>query len=425
MSGLAGPPTNHDHSTRVTSPSPVRPSEPPDPSIRRTWWILSGAFLVLGALVIVQLAVSGGGIAAWAFGAIIVVAAVAAVLHRNAVAGLEQRRRAEAESFNRILIGLSRSVSPDAIVAAIVDELAGATSADHIVVVRRRPEAPILEATLVSRRAGVADSTTRIPVGDLDDPIDGRTRSRPLAEQRFRDAEHRIADRIAGRVRDVFGLSDTLAAPLRAGDRLVGAIVVSRRAGGGWSESGRRLLDGAAEEASAALGRAYSQRRAETEAATDALTGLPNRRYFDEYSGLLARRRRAGDAVGVLMVDIDRFKLLNDRHGHATGDEVLRAVAGAIVATVREEDVPARIGGEEFAVLLRNPSPTVAVEIGERVREAVRALDLRAHGVDGVTVSIGVAVSGAPDGPIADLVAEADGALYRAKRGGRDRVVAA
>ena len=140
---------------------------------------------------------------------------------------------------------------------------------------------------------------------------------------------------------------------------------------------------------------------------------------------LLAQRRRAGDAVGILMVDIDKFKVLNDTHGHATGDEVLRAVAGAIVSAVREDDVPARFGGEEFIVLLRNPDPGVAVEVGERIRAAVRGLDLARLGVSSVSVSVGVAVADGPDEPIEELIETADQALYRAKRGGRDRVVAA
>jgi diguanylate cyclase (GGDEF)-like protein len=206
---------------------------------------------------------------------------------------------------------------------------------------------------------------------------------------------------------------------------VVGAIVLSHRTGDSWSATTRRLLVGAADEASAALARAYSHRAAEARAATDALTGLPNRRYFDEFCGLLARRRRSDDAVGVLMIDIDRFKVLNDTHGHATGDEVLRAVAGAIVAAVREDDVPARYGGEEFVVLLRNPGMDVAIEVGERVRSAVAGLDLDRLGVPGVSVSVGVAVSDHADQPIDDLVGRADQALYRAKRAGRDRVVAA
>ena len=144
-----------------------------------------------------------------------------------------------------------------------------------------------------------------------------------------------------------------------------------------------------------------------------------------QFDRRIAQRRRAGDAVGILMVDIDKFKVLNDTHGHATGDLVLRAVAGAIVAAVREDDVPARFGGEEFVVLLRNPDPGVALEVGERIRTAVRGLDLRRHGVRGVSVSVGVAVADEPDASIDELIETADRALYRAKRAGRDRVVAA
>jgi diguanylate cyclase (GGDEF)-like protein len=155
------------------------------------------------------------------------------------------------------------------------------------------------------------------------------------------------------------------------------------------------------------------------------LTGLPNRRYFDEFVGLLSQRRRAGDAVGILMVDIDRFKALNDTYGHPTGDAVLRGVAAAIVSAVREDDVPARFGGEEFVVLLRNSAPGVAVEVGERIRAAVRALDLTELGVPPVSVSVGVAFATRPDDTVEDLLAVADQNLYSAKRAGRDRVVAA
>ena len=214
-------------------------------------------------------------------------------------------------------------------------------------------------------------------------------------------------------------------APLTTDGGVIGAIVVSRRTADAWPASAQRILAGAAVEASAALSRAYSHRQAEARAATDALTGLPNRRYFDEFCALLARRRRAEDAIGILMVDIDRFKVLNDTHGHAVGDEVLRAVAGAIAGAVREDDVPARYGGEEFAVLLRNPTRDEAVEVGERIREAVAALDLSRFGVTATSVSVGVAVADEPDQPITEIIEQADKALYEAKRRGRDRVIAA
>ncbi len=125
------------------------------------------------------------------------------------------------------------------------------------------------------------------------------------------------------------------------------------------------------------------------------------------------------------MVDIDWFKRINDTFGHPVGDQVLRAVAGAIADAVRDGDVPARFGGEEFAVLLRHASRPVAIEVAERVRQAVGRLDLGEWRVPGVSVSVGVAVGHRPDESIGDVLAAADRALYRAKRAGRNQVVAA
>ncbi len=427
--------------------------------------------------------------------AIVLVAMVglAAASERGRAAEGEGSRRTEAASFARILRGLSRSVSPDAIVDAIVEELGTGTAADHVAVVRRRPETMTLEAILSPTRAGSPTSRTSLPLRELEDPAiaraeaslaiaaargrgltpipiepdpDGdpglaplgfagpwsgarpsgvrgglalageaggaatatmapRTRFVPHALLARDGADQRIADRIADRLRDVYGLRNLLAAPLRVNGRVEGAIVLSRRLGNAWPERTHEFLEAAAVEASAALARVYSLRDAEARATTDALTGLPNRRYFDEYLGLLGRRRRAEDRLGVLMIDIDRFKKLNDTFGHAVGDHVLRDVARAISGAVRDDDVPARFGGEEFAVLLRNPSREIAVEVGERVRRAVASLDLRRLGVPGVTVSVGVAVADQPDVLVETVVNDADRALYRAKRAGRDRVVAA
>jgi diguanylate cyclase (GGDEF)-like protein len=388
--------------------------DPSDRRIRRSWWIFSGAFLLLASVVLLGALAPDASLADRALLVVVAVAGAAAVVHGSAVADLDARRRGEAESFARILSGLSRSVSPDAIVDAIAEELGGATGADHVVVVRRDESGRSLAAHLVSIRPGIPTHSTPLPLGDLEDDVRGRP---------ARAAE--IADRIGRRVRGVYGLGQVMAVPLAVNETVVGAIVVSRRVGTPWPESTRRILNGAAVEASAALSRAVSHRDAEARASTDQLTGLPNRRYFDEFVGLLAQGRRAGDAVGILMIDIDRFKVLNDKHGHATGDAVLRSVAAAIVSAVREDDVPVRFGGEEFVVLLRNPAPGVAVEVGERIRAAVRGLDLRELGVPPVSVSVGVAVAHDPDEDIATLLQIADQNLYSAKRGGRDRVVAA
>jgi diguanylate cyclase (GGDEF)-like protein len=453
--------------------TPTSAADPAPGRIRWTWRLFATSFFLLGLFMVLRLATDRARPLDFVLAGLLVVVGFAAVRHHQAANGLEIARRSEAESFARILQGLSRSVSPEAIVEAIIGDLAAGIAADHIVVVTRRPGAEALDATLVSTRPGVPSSRTVFPITDLEDRAPGRHRA-PLAipvgyvavpvaagvgasmtataprtlsrlvaaslptmrrspadhvarapQTTVAEADQRVAGRIAARARDAYGLRHTIAAPLRSGNAVVGAIVLSRRTGDAWSSSAQRILAAAAVEASAALTRAYSHRLAEEAASTDALTGLPNRRYFDEFCGLVARRRRADDALGALMIDVDRFKALNDRHGHAAGDDVLRAIGSAIAGAVREDDVPARFGGEEFAVLLRNPSLPVAVEIGERVRRAVAALDLSRLGIRDVSVSVGVAVVDKPDQAIGDLLGAADGALYRAKRAGRDRVMAA
>lgn len=445
------------HSERATH----RPVEPDVRWIRRTSGLLGVSLAILAAVLVLRLVSGSTDLLDWLAAGLLVVVVFAATVLWRGVSALEARRRVEAESAARLLRGLARSVSPDAIVAAIAGELAVGAEADHVAVVRRRDDPPRLEATLVAARAGVPDARTTLPVADLVAPLDdeatdpvvgrmavpvvadaplpalatdattGPGQAHPLEADRGSrrpigpgEAE-RIADRIATRVRAAFGLRHVLASPLIVDGTVVGALVLSRRATAEWSPAARRLLAEAATEASLALGRADSQRAAEARASTDALTGLPNRRYFDEFCGLLAQRRRSGDAVGVLMVDIDHFKKLNDRLGHPVGDEVLRAVGGAIATTVRGEDIPARYGGEEFVVLLRNPSPTVAIDVAERIRASVRDIDLSDLRGSRITVSVGAAVQADPVEPIGSIVERADRALYRAKKDGRDRVVAA
>ncbi len=149
---------------------PVAPAEAPDRRIRRSWLIFAGSFLAVGAIVFLRLGAEGASLLDWVVIALLGVAGAAGLVNRQAVSALETGRRAEAESFARILSGLSRSVSPEAILGAIVDELARATDADHIVVARRRPDARVLDATLISARAGVPNSSTLLPIADLEDP---------------------------------------------------------------------------------------------------------------------------------------------------------------------------------------------------------------------------------------------------------------
>lgn len=156
----------------------------------------------------------------------------------------------------------------------------------------------------------------------------------------------------------------------------------------------------------------------------DELTGLLNRRGFMERA---VRACLPGRPFAVLALDLDRFKEVNDRHGHATGDDLLAMFAHVLRAQVRASDVVARMGGEEFGVLLPGLALEDACRTAERIRAAFRsqAAALKLPGVAG-TVSIGVAVGIAPANgvpeSISPLLARADAALYRAKAQGRDRV---
>jgi diguanylate cyclase (GGDEF)-like protein len=157
----------------------------------------------------------------------------------------------------------------------------------------------------------------------------------------------------------------------------------------------------------------------------DPLTGLFNRRGFSEISGrMIEREAREGYPVSVLIFDIDHFKLINDRFGHAAGDEILKLFAAVVVSSLRTSDLSGRIGGEEFAALLPC-SLEEAVIAAERVRQAFAASDIVCdEGPVDTTVSIGVA--GGPAGTELEvLLAAADTVLYKAKRAGRNRVEAA
>jgi diguanylate cyclase (GGDEF)-like protein/PAS domain S-box-containing protein len=163
--------------------------------------------------------------------------------------------------------------------------------------------------------------------------------------------------------------------------------------------------------------------RARRDALTDQLTGLPNRRMFDPaLLGRLENRARYGWAFGLLIVDVDHFKAVNDEHGHAFGDAVLANVAATLRGGVRAGDTLARWGGEEFAVLVEASDAPGLQEAAERLRVLVARSETRHEGKKLVVhVSVGGALAAAEDTP-ESLFARADAALYAAKDGGRNRV---
>ncbi|BDU71721.1 GGDEF domain-containing protein [Mesoterricola silvestris] len=156
-------------------------------------------------------------------------------------------------------------------------------------------------------------------------------------------------------------------------------------------------------------------------ATQDSLTGLSNRRSFSTQAArVLAYHQRYGLEASLLFIDIDHFKAVNDRHGHAAGDRVILHLAAVLRRTIREFDLHCRYGGEEFVLLLPNSSLAEGLHVAERIREEV------GHAGSATvpyTVSVGLAASRAQArDPLEDLLARSDAALYRAKQGGRDRV---
>jgi diguanylate cyclase (GGDEF)-like protein len=174
-------------------------------------------------------------------------------------------------------------------------------------------------------------------------------------------------------------------------------------------------------------------RELETAAMVDAKTGLLNAVAWEQLAKReLGRAERDKSSVGILIIDIDRFKLVNDRFGHIAGDKVLREVARRLGAEVREYDTVGRFGGEEFVAVLPSASEVEALVVAERLRSRVNDL-LVSSIVEGISaaddysmaVSIGVSCTPTDGAELADLLLAADSALYRAKSGGRNRVVLA
>ena len=165
-----------------------------------------------------------------------------------------------------------------------------------------------------------------------------------------------------------------------------------------------------------------------TAAVTDSLTGLYNRRYLETHFEELVRDLGpSAKSISILIMDVDHFKRVNDDHGHATGDEVLRILAKRVMGGVRGFDTAIRLGGEEFVVLMPNADPRSAYSAANRLRMMVAEdpFETSTKETLPITVSIGVATGVAGEVPLSDLLDRADQALYAAKDGGRNRVESA
>jgi diguanylate cyclase (GGDEF)-like protein len=208
---------------------------------------------------------------------------------------------------------------------------------------------------------------------------------------------------------------------------LIGAFLLMGPRGA-FDAVARRVLGLLANQAAATLRHIQLTEREKSQAARDGLTGLYNRRAFEEHlaHALAAEDRRSQGRFVLLLLDIDHFKKLNDTYGHPAGDAALRNTARVIQRQIRSADVPARFGGEEFAVIMPATDEPGALRVAERVRRALEKDQIVFEGARiQVTASLGVACWPRDARDAAAVVAAADRALYAAKANGRNRVVAA
>ncbi|HYB24375.1 MAG TPA: sensor domain-containing diguanylate cyclase [Solirubrobacteraceae bacterium] len=216
-------------------------------------------------------------------------------------------------------------------------------------------------------------------------------------------------------------LGSMCAAPLIFADELLGVLAALAHGSTVFLPGDAAALSAYATHAAIALSNARLVGRLERQAAEDPLTGLANQRAFHgDCASAFARAQRSGEEVAIVMLDLDEFKAINDVHGHPYGDHVLIAVADALRTSIRGHDTVARMGGEEFAILLPGADAETAREVAERARGAVALV-----AVAGTTLSCSAGVASALPTQIspADLIELADRALYQAKRLGRDRTV--
>jgi diguanylate cyclase (GGDEF)-like protein len=223
------------------------------------------------------------------------------------------------------------------------------------------------------------------------------------------------------------GQGSFLAVPLKYKERVLGVLNFSKPEVDGFGHDEIRLLTSVANQAAMAIVNARLYQETVQLSLTDALTGTANRRHlFSRLEMEVTRAERFGNDLSFVMIDIDQFKLYNDRNGHPAGDEVLKGVAAALLRSVRKIDTVARYGGEEFAVILPQIRRDEAIKVGDKLRRAVSSIDFPGAELQPggrLTVSVGIAHYPGDTKDLHELVRRADDALYAAKNEGRDRLV--
>ena len=336
---------------------------------------------------------------------------------------VERKRQELEETIRRVGDALATGLDRDGVVALAVRQAVDACEADA------GRALPLERGAFRESRSGRDD-------GRLDEAI-------AVAERRAFEAKPEVGAELldpldpdvsaprprratAAQVRDAHALAVPMRALTPSSDPEYLGVLSIARAGRAFTRQEEELLEYLAGQAIVSIENASLHETVERQAVTDELTGLANARAFRSIlEREIERSRRFQSPLGLVMVDLDNFKRVNDEHGHQQGDEVLASVAAVLRDLSRDIDAPARYGGEELAVVLPQTDSEGAALLAERMREAVERLRVPrvgGHGSLRVTASFGVAALPESASDQEELVAAADAALYRAKRSGKNRV---
>jgi diguanylate cyclase (GGDEF)-like protein len=314
-----------------------------------------------------------------------------------------REQRDTAELLRTAMNELSSTFQPDEVLEKLLHIMARTLPADRLCVLYQDD-----------------DDLTMLTEGPID-----RAAAGPAVLRACSQADHGAREAAPPALAAILGDARSwLLVPLNAHGHGHGALIAGSVTAGSFAHAHQDLLAALAGQAASAYDNARLFAKVQLLATIDELTGAPNRRQFITAATdqLLIAQRNHRPLVGI-MVDIDHFKQVNDTHGHATGDTVIRTVAAVLRTHIRTPDVLGRYGGEEFAVV-QSEMHGDPVELGERLRAAVEAATVSGpDGSIGVTVSIGVAEL-KPEDTLDTLLGRADEALYRAKEAGRNRVMA-
>ncbi|MEX1335737.1 MAG: GGDEF domain-containing protein, partial [Candidatus Limnocylindrales bacterium] len=317
---------------------------------------------------------------------------------------LDRQLRSQAELL-RVSERVLTTLDPAAVIAEIAESLARLIPIDTLGVYIHEPAARTLDPMLARGIGAEALMSRRLPDS-------GEVVSEVLATGDAR--------RVRRRARGGRGESAALIlAPLRGRERVTGVLYLKRLGEEvSFDEREFEIVRLFAAHVSIALQNALVHRAVELRAQTDALTGLRNHGTFREDLRLAVEK---GQPFSLLMLDLDDFKTFNDRHGHEAGNELLKRIATAISTACRQSDLVYRYGGDEFSLILPGTPEPGALEVAERIRDAVRGVRGSGRRRSGIRCSVGVAAFPADAAGREELLLAADRALYAAKRAGRDQ----